>query len=112
MGCSIKIPKEEKGDSVAEPPFEYNERRCGLLGGHAYSIIDCLSVHLDKDDYDLIRVRNPWGNSEWLLEWSDTPLDDDPDCQQLKKHQKDIDKYYSKFEDGANPGPYKPGEDG
>jgi hypothetical protein len=57
----------------------------------------------------LVRVRNPWGNSEWLLEWSDTPLDDDPDCQQLQNNQGKIDEYYK---DIKEPGPYIPGEDG
>jgi hypothetical protein len=41
-----------------------------------------------------MRVRNPWGHGEWMLDWSDNPLNKDPDYMKLSKYQKDLDKFY------------------
>ena len=76
MGCSISA---EKGAGVEEP-VTLDDERCGLFYGHAYSIIDFLDLNAsDKKHFDLMRVRNPWGHGEWLLDWSDTPMDNDPE---------------------------------
>jgi calpain len=75
MGCSISAPK---GAGV-EQPVELNDERCGLFYGHAYSIIDYLDLYTkDKNAFNLMRVRNPWGHGEWALDWSDKPIDDNP----------------------------------
>ena len=75
MGCSISA---EKGAAV-ESPVTLDDERCGLFYGHAYSIIDFMNLDArDRNNFDLIRVRNPWGHGEWLLDWSDTPIDDNP----------------------------------
>jgi hypothetical protein len=34
----------------------------GIIGGHAYSLID---AHTLSNGVKLLRIRNPWGNSEW-----------------------------------------------
>jgi hypothetical protein len=76
MGCSISA---EKGGAVEEP-VTLDDERCGLFYGHAYSIIDFLDFDAsDRKHFDLMRVRNPWGHSEWLLDWSDTPIDNNPE---------------------------------
>lgn len=76
MGCSISA---EKGAGVEEP-VTLDDQRCGLFYGHAYSIIDFMDLNAsDRKKFDLIRVRNPWGHGEWLLDWSDTPIDNNPE---------------------------------
>lgn len=40
-----------------------DDERCGLFYGHAYSIGDVISLDTnDKQHFDLMRVRNPWGH--------------------------------------------------
>ena len=40
---------------------------CGLIGGHAYSVIDVVSV----GGKDMICCRNPWATGEWTGRYSD-----------------------------------------
>jgi hypothetical protein len=44
----------------------------GVMEGHAYTVISCHEV-VDKEgqDIQLIKMRNPWGENEWLGDWSD-----------------------------------------
>ena len=39
----------------------------GIVQGHAYSIIEVQDV----DGNQLLRLRNPWGQTEWTGDWSD-----------------------------------------
>lgn len=44
----------------------------GLIGSHAYSILNIFSV-TDPDTSKpvwLVKLRNPWGNLEWKHDWS------------------------------------------
>lgn len=69
MGCSITAPKGAK----VEAPVTHDDERCGLFYGHAYSIGDVIHLKTakDKEEFDLMRVRNPWGHGEWVLDWAD-----------------------------------------
>ena len=42
----------------------------GLIGGHAYTL---LTVHRSKvGGHRLLKIRNPWGGTEWTGDWSDS----------------------------------------
>uniref|UniRef100_A0A674DH89 Calpain 5 n=1 Tax=Salmo trutta TaxID=8032 RepID=A0A674DH89_SALTR len=53
---------------------------CGLVKGHAYAVTDVRKVRLGhglmayfkSDKLTMIRLRNPWGESEWKGAWSDS----------------------------------------
>lgn len=45
---------------------------CGIIPSHAYGILGLYTVPLTSgQNVPLLRLRNPWGNSEWQGEWSD-----------------------------------------
>lgn len=61
-------------------------KECGLCGNHAYSFVGGYELSnatgelrkaegSDPSNIRLIKLRNPWGNGEWKLDWSDnSPL--------------------------------------
>jgi hypothetical protein len=65
MGCSIK---GQQGG-----PLVLDGKDTGLLKNHAYSLIAVLEI---EDPFTkgatvrLLRLRNPWGKSEWNGAWS------------------------------------------
>lgn len=62
MCCSIEAKPNEVESKLAN----------GLIKGHAYTITSVQTVNAGGRSFDLIRVRNPWGNeSEWQGAWSD-----------------------------------------
>ena len=58
--CSIKSHSNEKEVELDN----------GLIKGHAYSITKLLSLQ-DSSTTLLVRIRNPWGKTEWNGAWSD-----------------------------------------
>ncbi|CAI9729723.1 calpain-B-like isoform X15 [Octopus vulgaris] len=65
MGCSID----------ADPSQLEAKLSNGLICGHAYSITCCKFVEIEtprkKGKIPMVRIRNPWGESEWNGAWSD-----------------------------------------
>ncbi|KAG8882798.1 hypothetical protein FRB97_007732 [Tulasnella sp. 331] len=53
----------DAGDDIPTPAPQTN----GLITGHAYGIIKAVEFH----DSKFLRLRNPWGQSEWTGRWSD-----------------------------------------
>ncbi|XP_063445321.1 calpain-A-like [Mytilus trossulus] len=63
MGACINLP-----GNTSTPEFEMSN---GLVMGHAYSITGITSVPYKGNNIQLLRLRNPWGKSEWTGDWSD-----------------------------------------
>lgn len=82
MGCSIK-------GNGKNGPHILDGKPTGLILNHAYGISDILEIpDLDNKNktQQLIRLRNPWGKSEWLREWSS-------ESDEMKKYRKPIQAY-------------------
>lgn len=62
MGCSIPI----QDDGVIEEKLP-----SGLVVGHAYSVTGVRDLQTSIGHFQLIRLRNPWGDTEWTGAWSD-----------------------------------------
>uniref|UniRef100_A0A673KH36 Calpain-1 catalytic subunit-like n=1 Tax=Sinocyclocheilus rhinocerous TaxID=307959 RepID=A0A673KH36_9TELE len=43
----------------------------GIVGGHAYTVTGVSKVMSEGNPVHLVRVLNPWGNTEWKGDWSD-----------------------------------------
>ena len=66
MSCSIDAGRGDMEKSAG----------MGLIKGHAYSINQVVTVHTPglpglRDSYELMQLRNPWGEREWTGAWSD-----------------------------------------
>ncbi|WAQ94901.1 CAN5-like protein [Mya arenaria] len=60
-----------EGMLATEVPAKYDKKH-GLVGGHAYSLVDAQTVEdTNGNTHRLVRIRNPWGNTEWNGPWSD-----------------------------------------
>jgi hypothetical protein len=57
----------QEGDAKGEGKCGEDMLPCGLVGGHAYSVVGIGSAMGNR----LIRFRNPWGQGEWTGKWSD-----------------------------------------
>ncbi len=82
MGCSIN--GNGKGGELI-----IDGKPCGLIKNHSYGISDI--IHFD-DPFDktqkvkLLRLRNPWGKSEWKGAWS-------AKSEEEKKYKKSLLEY-------------------
>ena len=84
MGCSIKGNGKEGPQIIDGSPT-------GLILNHAYGISDIVEFldPMDKQSQRkirLIRLRNPWGNSEYNGAWS-------ADSEEMKKYRNMIQSY-------------------
>lgn len=44
----------------------------GIISGHAYSIIAAYNINASGQNHKILKLRNPWGGSEWQGAWSDS----------------------------------------
>ena len=76
MGCSIKGEGKEGPHMIEGEPS-------GLILNHAYGLVDAIEIadpHDHTRPFKLLRLRNPWGNSEWDGAWS-------TESEEMKKYK-------------------------
>ena len=81
LGCSAQ--------GETEGPMKYQGVNCGILSGHAYAILDFVQIPktTGKQKSRLLRMRNPWADTEWLLKWADN-------SEEIKENNNKIIDYY------------------
>jgi hypothetical protein len=52
--------------------FGFINNATGLIDCHAYSLIEVRQDIEGLDECDLVKMRNPWANTEWKGDWGDT----------------------------------------
>ncbi|GAB1725714.1 hypothetical protein NU195Hw_g4871t1 [Hortaea werneckii] len=55
----------------------------GLIGSHAYAVLEAW----EEGDLKLLKLRNPWGDTEWEGDWADGSKQWTPEMMQKLKHQ-------------------------
>ncbi|KAM4694739.1 calpain-1 catalytic subunit-like [Discoglossus pictus] len=65
MSCHITTPAKDP------KPFEEDVKANKLVILHVYAVTGLEQVNYKGSKVDLIRLRNPWGKSEWSGAWSD-----------------------------------------
>ena len=79
INCSMIIQPGENMES---------QRDNGLIVGHAYTVIKCYELSLGlfgmSGKHKLIKLRNPWGATEWKGKWGD----DDPQWNEISDSKK------------------------
>ena len=79
INCSMIIQPGENMES---------QRDNGLIVGHAYTVIKCYELSLGlfgmSGKHKLIKLRNPWGATEWKGKWGD----DDPQWKEISDSKK------------------------
>jgi len=43
----------------------------GIVSSHAYTVLSCFLIKSNGVRLRLVRLRNPWGQTEWNGDWSD-----------------------------------------
>ncbi|XP_073718214.1 calpain-2 catalytic subunit-like [Misgurnus anguillicaudatus] len=64
LGCSIVPRTQDNAKEIVVTSLNLVER-------HAYSVTGAEEVHCHGVPVELVRLRNPWGKTEWIGAWSD-----------------------------------------
>jgi hypothetical protein len=100
LGCARK-------DDTVEGQVIIDGEPTGILSRHAYGVLDVFTItsKANGEEFRLLRVRNPWGKTEWVGDWSDT-------SDEIETYRKELDEYIAgleddeKFELGAEDGTF------
>lgn len=98
MGCSIRQKGGEIEGKVTTK--DGSKKNTGLIASHAYGFLAAVEM---GNKERLVVLRNPWGNSEWLGQWSDGSVELREGIKQINEELKKIKK--EEFEE------LRPGED-
>ncbi|XP_077996689.1 calpain-1 catalytic subunit-like isoform X2 [Glandiceps talaboti] len=97
LGCSIN----------AHPNQVEAKQSNGLIMGHAYSITGVRKVNVNtrrgRLDIQLVRIRNPWGQTEWNGPWSDNAGEweyiSDKERKELELVSQDDGEFWMQYQD-------------
>lgn len=70
FSCHIAIHSSWRGWEAVDTYPKWRtleERRKGVVDGHAYAVLDTYEGYGQR----LVKIRNPWGKTEWTGAWSD-----------------------------------------
>ena len=98
LGCSVQGKPGE-----TEHQVEIDGAPVGILKSHAYSLIDVVEVPnpASKNKHKthrLLRVRNPWGNTEWQGDWSDGSTKLMSNIEKINSTIKELSNKYEDYE--------------
>lgn len=79
-------------------------RELGLIDGHSYGLIAAAEVtDGDGNPVKLVKLRNPWGKTEWQGDWSDNSSKWTPELkEQLNQTEEDDGCFWMAFETMQN----------
>ncbi len=109
LGCSVQGNPGE-----TEHEVEIDGEPKGILKSHAYSIIDVVEIPNPASknkhkSHRLLRVRNPWGNTEWNGDWSDGSTKLMNNVEKINAHIRDLaskTEDYEPFDPECNDGTF------
>ena len=84
MGCSVS--------GAVEGQVIHQGLPTGVMSGHAYAILDLLMIGKEtgKGRSRLLRLRNPWGQTEWIGKWADKSEQITTSKEKIMEHYKSI----------------------
>ena len=72
----------------------------GLVGSHAYTVLDNITITSKDKKVDLVKIRNPHGHLEWNGDWSDdSPLWGPEEKAQVKLSNEDEGIFFMSLDD-------------
>ncbi|XP_069135240.1 calpain-A-like [Argopecten irradians] len=75
----------------------------GLVSGHAYTVTDSRKIKHERGEEKLLRIRNPWANSEWKGSWSDNDVNwhlvDEETKKEIGLQLKDDGEFWMSYRD-------------
>ncbi len=84
--CESRKLKSMNAAFIEPDPYVYEAKMAnGLIKGHAYTVTKINTLEINRKQFKLIRVRNPWGHIEWKGAWSDNA----PEWNYLSKEEKE-----------------------
>ena len=79
---------------------EQKQKSAGLVPGHAYTITSAKSAVYNGKEIRLLKIRNPWGDTEWKGDWSDKSRLWNPELKaQFGLNDKDDGSFWISLED-------------
>jgi len=91
------------GDGTKDGASDESFREVGLISSHSYSLVEAHTVSVNSKKVRLLKLRNPWGGTEWKGDWSDESSTWTPQLkQQLKWEDVDDGSFWMSYQDFVN----------